>query len=73
MIGVTAWLESLGLSDYAPKFQNHEYDNMTLIRSLSDSQIYNMVKTLGCPAEDANKICSNLITGMVAKFQAPVA
>lgn len=57
---VFEWLSSMKLEKYARRFEEEEYDSMELIRGLSESQVEEMIKLVGCKGGAAAKIQQSL-------------
>lgn len=60
---VFEWLNSMRLEKYASSFEEEEYDSMELIKGLSESQVDEMIKLVGCKGGAAAKIQQSLVGG----------
>merc|ERR1712130_476107 len=54
------WLSMLGISNYAAKFAEEEYDDLELVKGFNEDEISEMIETINMEPADAKKIRDNL-------------
>merc|ERR1712130_289143 len=57
---IPEWLSMLGISNYAAKFAEEEYDDLELVKGFNEDEISEMIETINMEPADAKKIRDNL-------------